>query len=140
MLVSQRPLQDELNRLLDSCNNAARQAGYPGLYVGGRGDGPMQRETSSGQSENPTRKSYEKPPTNGLDHTEHFHVSIAWNLAEPDPAFIKLVNDFDVSEHVTSLEPTFDTVKVKVGNTVHSIDLGSKKKGLGTKSGLLGLG
>ncbi|CAI6280630.1 unnamed protein product [Periconia digitata] len=140
VLVLQKPPQNELNRLLDSCNQATCQTGHPGLYVGGRGDGPMPHNTAHNQSNSLTGKSCDNTPTNGVDRTENFHVSVAWNLAEPDADLIQLVEDLDVSKYVATLQPAFDAVKVKIGNSVHDVNLGTRKSGLGTTGGLLGLG
>lgn len=139
ILVSRKPPQNELNRLLDSCNRAARQTGHPGLYLGGIGDGPMRRKASYSQSQKSAKEFPNGTPANGLDRSDHFHVSVAWNLAEPDAALIELVDNLDVSEYVAKLEPVFDAIKVKIGNNVHRVELGCKNAGFGKGGGLLGL-
>ncbi|KAF2636590.1 hypothetical protein P280DRAFT_409034 [Massarina eburnea CBS 473.64] len=134
VLVAEKPAQDELNRLLAACNDAARRCRHPALYTGGRGDGPMDGNTSEATAGKRRKSSQD------VDCTENFHVSIAWNLVEPDPAWSGLVQKLDISNHVDGLEMSFNVVKAKIGNAVSSIDLASRKAGLGTNSGLLGLG
>lgn len=73
-----------------------------------------------------------------VDYSEYFHVSIAWNLAEPASSSIKLANGMDIGKSVRSLRVSFSSVKARVGNTVHNIDLGratAAEKG----PGILGL-
>ncbi|KAF1949478.1 hypothetical protein CC80DRAFT_484438 [Byssothecium circinans] len=138
VLNAEKPAQDELNRLLRACNDAARRCGHAGLYTGGKGDGPMEGNISKAKKR---RKSQSEQPVQPLeDFTENFHVSIAWNLFEPGPAWTALVQDVDVSKHVGEIDIPFSVVKAKIGNVVNSIDLASKKLGSGVKGGLLGLG
>lgn len=131
VLGIKKPAHDELNRLLGACNNAAQKSGQPALYSGGRGDGPMEINS----------------PTAGLqvrhdksDRSENFHISIAWNLTEPDPEWVSLVQRIDVTRYVYSPRATFDVVKARVGNVVHNFDLGIRRNSHGTRQGSLGLG
>jgi U6 snRNA phosphodiesterase len=133
VLGIEKPLGDELNRLLHACNKATADCGHPGLYTGERGDGPMNQEdlarsakrrrTSNGM------KAFESAlcGTDGqIDRTEIFHISIAWNLIEPAPAWVDLVRNFDVSKLVEPPQTTFDAVKARIGNVVHNIRLASR--------------
>lgn len=140
-----RPAQDEMNRLLGACNNAADKCGHPGLYVGGRGDGPMEdnelrhnatkrRKSTQAQAET------DKTSNESIDRTENFHVSIAWNLVKPDPEWIALLENIDVNKHLHAPEAPFGAVKAKIGNAVHNIELGSRKGSLRKGVGILGLG
>ncbi|KAF2869494.1 U6 snRNA phosphodiesterase Usb1, partial [Massariosphaeria phaeospora] len=118
-----KPAHDELNRLLKACNGAAEKCGYPGLYTGGEGDGPMEDETPSGSTTKRIKTA------RGRKHAEvaaddRFHISIAWNLIESDPEWIALVKSIDVSG---SPEAPFSTVKAKVGNYVKNIELDTRK-------------
>jgi hypothetical protein len=140
VIFAEKPAQNELNRLLGACNDAAQKCGHPGLYSGGKGDGPMERETSAANPRKRRKSSQVEKPAEEVDYTENFHVSIAWGLVEPDPAWIRLVQDLDISKHVDEIEMSFHVVKAKIGNVVNNIDLGSKKSGLMAKGGLLGLG
>ena len=136
VLSIKRPAQDELNRLLYACNEAAGRCGHPALYSGGEGDGPMSENDPTSP---PKDKQKQQHHGQMADHSAYFHISIAWNLIEPDPEWISVVQDIDVSKYMSSPKATFDAVKVKIGNVVHSIVLGTGGSGLGN-SGLLGLG
>lgn len=128
-----KPAQDELNRLLNACNRAAKDCGHSGLYTGGEGDGPMV------DTQAPKRKKSDEHADNHVtDHTAYFHVSIAWNLEEPDPDWITLVQNFSVKDLAQPPEAAFNAVKVKVGNKVHSIALGAQRPSI-RDGGLLGL-
>ncbi|KAH9873795.1 hypothetical protein IAQ61_004422 [Plenodomus lingam] len=128
-----RPPQDELNRLLNACNQAAQKHGHAGLYTGGEGDGPMEASETSPES---TKR---KAPTLG-DRSAFFHVSIAWNLSEPAPEWISWVKNIDVGAFTQPPEAAIDVVKVRIGNVVTSIALGSKRPGLAMRGSLMGLG
>lgn len=131
VLGIKKPAHDELNRLLSACNEAAQKSGHPALYSGGKGDGPMESNSPTAYSPNEHDKS---------DRSDMFHVSIAWNLAEPDPEWIDLVRDMGVDKHIHSPQAAFDVVKARVGNVVHNFDLVTRKSSLGTGRGSLGLG
>lgn len=143
VLGLQKPTHDEFNRLLNACNEAAHRCGHSGLYQGGKGDGPME-DCSSRSSAEKTRAQEGSNICDGhprcVDNTDRFHISIAWNLVQPDPAWIALVTNIDVTSVVGPIEIAFDVVKAKVGNTINNIALGARKSGGATKAGLLGLG
>ncbi|KAI8940189.1 hypothetical protein NX059_003896 [Plenodomus lindquistii] len=128
-----KPPQDEFNRLLSACNQAALKCGHPGLYTGGKGDGPM-------EDNNKTPESIKGEASTWNDCSAYFHVSIAWNLTEPEPDWISLVQNIDISKFVKSPEAAIDVVKVKIGNVVTSIALGAKRPGLGRGGNVMGLG
>lgn len=122
VLGMKKPAHDELNRLLNACNKAAEKTGHPGLYVGGEGDGPMKnndRDNKASAAEHDAHKE--------VDRSEFFHISIAWNLDEPNVDLIALVEDIDIREHIDSPSAPIDAVKAKVGNTIHSIALGAQR-------------
>jgi hypothetical protein len=131
VLGIKKPVHDELNRLLCACNEAAQKSGHPALYSGGKGDGPM-------DSNSPTARS----PIEHIktDRSDMFHVSIAWNLAEPDAEWVSLVQDMDVDKLIDSPRAAFDVVKARVGNVVHNFDLVTRNQNVGTGRGSLGLG
>jgi hypothetical protein len=145
ILGIQKPAQDELNRLLHACNDAAEESGHPPLYVGGKGDGPMQDNNSTIDIANKRRKITKNEDAVGqaksdMDRTQNYHVSIAWSLTEPDPEWIALAQDVNLSNFIDPLQTPFETVKAKIGNVVHSIDLDPRKATLGKRRGLLRLG
>lgn len=123
VLGIKKPAHDELNRLLNACNEAAQSSGHPALYSGDKGDGPMETNSPTARSQFEHNKS---------DRSKHFHVSIAWNLTEPDPAWISLVQNMDVERCIRSPQASFETVKARVGNVVHNFDLGTRRNSLGT--------
>ncbi|KAF2850770.1 hypothetical protein T440DRAFT_507847 [Plenodomus tracheiphilus IPT5] len=131
VLNIKKPPQDELNRLLNACNQAAQKCGHSALYTGGQGDGPMESDKTS--------KSTKGKASFQDDRSAYFHVSIAWNLSEPAPEWVSLVQDIDVSKFIQSPEAAIDVVKVKIGNVVTSIALGVKRPGLGNSGSLMGL-
>jgi hypothetical protein len=143
VLGLEKPERDELNRLLNVCNEVAEKCGHPALYTGGLGDGPMdvnypstniKRRRKSVQQLN--EEEVGKPSL--VDRTENFHVSIAWNLAEPDPNWLTLVRNINMTSYKGLTMTSFDAVKAKIGNVVNSIDLGMRSSGLGAQGGLLG--
>ncbi|UPX11668.1 poly(U)-specific 3'-to-5' RNA exonuclease [Ascochyta rabiei] len=131
VLSIKKPTHNELNKLLHACNEAAQKSGHPALYSGGKGDGPMEMNS-------PTAGSRVKHDE--TDRSENFHVSIAWNLTEPDPEWASLVQSIDVGRCVRSPQASFDVIKARVGNVVHNFDLDTRRSSLGTERGSLGLG
>ncbi|KAH7076435.1 U6 snRNA phosphodiesterase Usb1 [Paraphoma chrysanthemicola] len=121
VLGIERSAPNELNRLLDACNETAKRCGHPSLYIGGPGDGPMESET-----EDEARKRRKTEVPEAIDRSDRFHVSIAWNLEEPDEDWISLVKAIKVDECIGLPEAAFDAVKAKVGNAVHDINLNTR--------------
>lgn len=153
VLGIEKPARDELNRLLSACNDAAEQCGHPPLYVGGKGDGPMETNSASDISSNKkmmmmkmmmnnnSNRGSGKQTESSIDRTQNYHVSIAWNIEEPSPEWITLVQGVDVSNFISSSpQAPFESVKAKIGNTINNIELDPRKANIGRKSGLLGLG
>lgn len=147
VLGMEKPAQDELNRLLDACNDAAQQCGHAPLYIGGKGDGPMEAKTRSDVASDKKCKRQKSVPDEDLaigtgvitDRTHNYHISIAWNLEEPAPEWIALAQSIDVSMFITSPQAPFESVKAKIGNSITNIGLDPRKASLGRRNGLLGL-
>ncbi|KAF2259090.1 hypothetical protein CC78DRAFT_476349 [Lojkania enalia] len=140
-----KPPNDELNRLLRACNQAVEKCGHPGLYVGGKGDGPMEGNTSNGPANKKQKRarainSGQEASIDSAEFTDRFHVSIAWNLVEPAPEWLALVRDISVGDYIKRPQVPFDAVKAKVGNTIHNIELAPKKISPRKGGGILGLG
>jgi hypothetical protein len=134
VLGIKRPEYDELNGLLNACNEAVESHGHPGLYTGGMGDGPMEdRDLDDGSK----RRTVDTVQRRKHDYSEYFHVSIAWNLAEPDTEWMTLVQTIDTSKYIQLPEAAFDAIKVRIGNAVQNITLPAKRA---VKGGALGLG
>jgi hypothetical protein len=136
VLGIKKPENDELNRLLDACNEAAQSSGHPGLYTGSMGDGPMENHGDHSVSK---RQKREQGEDQKADRSEYFHISIAWNLEEPDPEWLSMVRKIDTRKYIQSPEAVFDAVKVRVGNVVQKLALSTKRRGLGQGRGGLGL-
>lgn len=144
VLGIEKPAQDELNRLLNACNDAAEQCGHPPLYVGGRGDGPMEDDDPAEANskrpksmQNDTAAADSKP---NIDRSENYHVSIAWNLEEPVPEWRALAQDVDVSSFIQSPQTAFEVVKARIGNVVNAVGLDPRKSSSNHRRGMLGLG
>lgn len=123
-----RPVHDELNRLLEACNKACAQRGHSELYVE-HGQRSKRRRVSRDTS------------VNGSDHTAAFHFSIAWNLEGLSFDIEQLSSSEKVTtvmeEHIKPMRVRFDSIKLKIGNVVTSIPLGSKA---GESASILGSG
>ncbi|KAF1997668.1 hypothetical protein P154DRAFT_440761 [Amniculicola lignicola CBS 123094] len=140
VLSTAKPPDDELNRLLNACNEAARRCGHPGLYTGGDGDGPMEGNTPRAavkKQKLATRRS--RAEKEQIDRTAMFHITIAWNLEEPAPEWLTLLDSINLHDLVKPPKAPFDVVKAKIGNVVHNIELGARRPSLGKGGGLLGL-
>ncbi|KAF2830983.1 hypothetical protein CC86DRAFT_341515 [Ophiobolus disseminans] len=120
VLGIKQPAQDELNRLLRGCNDATTKCGHSGLYIGGQGDGPME---DNPQNNNAKRRKSQHFDEEAIDRSDRFHISIAWNLEEPDPDIISEVQGIDVSKFVQPPEAAIAVVKARIGNVVHNVDL-----------------
>ncbi|ORY19453.1 hypothetical protein BCR34DRAFT_595419 [Clohesyomyces aquaticus] len=145
VLCIAKPLQDELNRILEACNDAAEKHKHPRLYDGGQGEvEPMQRSPSGNATKR--RKSmskaivFTKTRVVSLDRTDMFHISIAWNLEEPAQEWTDLVQSLAPEQELRPPDTLFHVVKVRIGNIVHTIELGSKRTNIEKGGGLLGLG
>ena len=108
VLTLSRPRHDELNRLLSICNSSAHRFGLSRLYDGMPSDAVEQQPPFQSQDI--------------CDHSDAFHISIAWALQEPR-------KDASAGVNQTALDPTqplkvdFDMLKVRIGNTVNDIPL-----------------
>ena len=141
MLRVSRPENDDLNRLLGVCNEVVGAFGAPGLYhetalshyetaLSTEHGGTMQRRrrgSRSGRGARVVLDSGHVPISGGLspalcDSTEFFHVSIGWVLDSP----LQRGERLELTREVSKLNVGFDTVKVKIGNTVTSISLSSE--------------
>ncbi|KAH7399476.1 U6 snRNA phosphodiesterase Usb1 [Pyrenochaeta sp. MPI-SDFR-AT-0127] len=137
VLNIKKPEHDELNRLLIACNEAAETIGHSRLYMGDENEGPKE---DPGSVNNSKRRKSQHDEHDQIDCSEFFHISIAWNLTEPDPEWISLIQSVDVDKFVQSPQAMFDTVKARIGNVVHNIALGTRRSNLGKGGGHLGLG
>jgi hypothetical protein len=104
-----KPANNELNKLLSSCNATAQHFGVPMLYA----DHPNRTIDDSSEV---------KPRQEAMDRSDAFHISIAWTLEEPDRQAREQLADLDRT-HLQQLEVSFSLVKLKIGNVVNDISL-----------------
>jgi U6 snRNA phosphodiesterase len=109
-----KPPGDELNKLLRVSNQALVVFGQPPLYA-------PERESSSQEEVNkrPKETLHNIEPGN---YTKSFHISLAWSLAEPISEEQQRVSRIDL-DSLKSLEIPFRSVKAKIGNIVHNLEL-----------------
>jgi len=112
-----KPDDDQLWKLLATCNNVARRYGCPELYTkkGSSDVGVEKQHHTQLQDE-------EVIVTPDVD--DKFHVSIAWTLAKPDGNTCILGEE--LHHKLTSIKLSFDDVCIKIGNIVSTIRLGER--------------
>jgi len=79
-------------------------------------------ESSTENNKNKRRKGLDTEEES-TDRSDRFHISIAWNLEEPDPDWTALIKNIDVSERIKEPQAAINVVKARIGNVVHNIDL-----------------
>lgn len=117
----ERPAGDELNLLLKCCNRTCEQAGLPTLYQSFHEKGGPGRSSAAAA---PLRQG-KANPTEALDeYSDMFHFSLGWSLEEPVNKTLDL-NDLEggTADDLKSIRVRFDSVKVKIGNTITSVPL-----------------
>lgn len=124
-----KPESNDLNRLLRISNQSLAVLGQPSLYD--TPDKTPDREKSrnrgrgsgrGGGRGGPTR---EPIATNPEDHSERFHISIAWRLTKPSVEENERIRNIDL-DGLRDIEILFDSVKVKIGNNVLRLPLSTK--------------
>jgi len=137
-LSASRPPHNELNKLLDACNKAARSINQPMLYMPNEEEIPM--AASKKQKRQQTRvddetmihaKSSPIP-----DCSDSFHISLAWSLAPQELDEEAFLNK-TAKDVLKALSTSFDVVKVKIGNAIKSIPLSTRASEI--RRGILGL-
>ena len=123
VLRFKKPSNDDLGILLQCSNKAARQFGQPALYESNQ----RQRNVSQ---QSRKLKSEEEPQdrssgVDAKDESESCHVSIAWTLEEPSGA--RGSNSELSAFNIEQLGFEVSTVKVKIGNGIHTIRLESSQ-------------
>lgn len=119
------PKQNELNKLLDACNQAAASMQQPKLYVP---DGDEEISTSVSKKQkvaNLDINGEKATPANSLsmpDCSDFFHISLAWSLS-PQRLDEEALCSHTSESALNGLKTTFDAVKVKIGNVITPISL-----------------
>lgn len=136
VLKCQQPDRDELNELLGFCNSLCKDFGLSQLYrddvSSAPDDGSMmkkprwklaraRRKSLETQKE---REGLRKELSWNENFDDHFHFSIAWCLKEPqeEPGFEERAIE-NLMQDVANIVINFDSVKVKIGNVVTSLEL-----------------
>jgi hypothetical protein len=134
------PKENELNKLLDACNEAASSMHQPKLYVPNDDDEiakntPKRPKKSGSRIDDDAKgstKSSSKP-----DCSDFFHISLAWSLS-PQQLNEEVMSSNATKEALKDLRTAFDAVKIKIGNIISPIPL-TTKKSESRKKGILGL-
>ncbi|KAI4157876.1 MAG: hypothetical protein LQ342_007942 [Letrouitia transgressa] len=137
VLQALQPSNDELNRLLQASNSVAERFGQLALYsnTGVSGQHPVlthELKHLAGKEKltevkNPAfQGSLPHKTSNSESYTSlnRFHISIGWTLEQPPISRREQVRAIGSIE-ISKLGIHVDAVKVKEGNTVHSISLTS---------------
>lgn len=115
-----KPQGDQLNKLLRVSNQALAVFGQPPLYASqkqGQNQDSKQPDEAAAVEEGGTLNDIE-----GGDFTEKFHISLAWSLTEPPVEEQQRVSRVGL-ESLKALKIPFNSVKVKIGNVVHNLEL-----------------
>lgn len=150
VLQLSRPVNDELNKLLHSCNLAAAALGQPSLYavptepmidsIELRNDQNARRSRARGRGRGRDRgnstfnSSHRVVPSKIQDLSSYFHISIAWALKAPSQEQVDQLQASDIPD-LKDFRIAVKSVKAKIGNTVASFPLFTKAMDLG---GILG--
>ncbi|ODH52086.1 hypothetical protein GX48_01639 [Paracoccidioides brasiliensis] len=112
-----KPALNELNCLLLISNQSVAAFHQPPLYQ------------SPDSANTPGRRRYSKKPgaqpaTSDPveDFSDYFHISIAWSLTEPSVEDKQRVASVELGK-LKEIEILFHSVKVKIGNRVHNLEL-----------------
>ena len=132
VLKLERPPQDVLNKLLHLSNQTVSDFGQPPLYTdslqssaGGRSR--KRQAGNRGRSKETTRVSSSlsrSGPSNYIDVSSSFHISIGWTLGAPTQGLKERLNTTGVD--FEALKVDVNTVKVKIGNSITAISLATK--------------
>jgi U6 snRNA phosphodiesterase len=110
-----RPRGNDLNRLLEASNAAARKLGLVELYC--HGDGEQVGKRRKGQR---VGEGWKKTEEGEWD--SYFHISIAWMLEPPSESARTALHDV-LPSGFGKTPIQFEVVKIKIGNVVHDVAL-----------------
>lgn len=118
VVTTLRPENNELNTLLRYCNDVCERFKLPTLYKQSKRDSVRGKVVSV----EPQRRSVTDAALD--DVTANFHFSIGWQLEAPGQERVDLLGISEkVLEEVRDIKVKFDSVKVKIGNTITSVPL-----------------
>lgn len=123
-----RPEGDELNALLRAVNRCASAFGLPMLYCMEEVNGESAMKNRLGVVQGKDTQKRGEQRSLEQDYTSNFHVSIAWQLAEPTASQKDQIvaATRDLLEAV-ALSMPYECVKVKIGNAVHDVHLSDRR-------------
>jgi len=128
---TRKPGGDELNDILRCCNSHCRQFGLATLYAPVETDRRVKAASAA-----PIRHRETTQTKNPDDYSDFFHFSIGWMLREPEASQKDFGTvDKKLLEEISSIKVRFESVKVKIGNTISSISFHGDAK---RKRGMLG--
>lgn len=128
-----KPPNNELNRLLQSANDAVAAFGQPSLYaqLESQPSVPTQGFTTKARHSKP-KFLLKKSPTVGpnpiIDQSSNFHISIGWSLGCPSAEISSgtpTLHQLD-TQSLPEFQFEVNSIKLKIGNSVTSISLVSK--------------
>lgn len=109
-----KPRGNQLQTLLSTCNNVARNFGLPELYAHKEG-------TAVGVQKQPSAPSNHQETINPTQAVDQFHISIAWTLAKPERSTCIL--DDELCEKLYGITLSFHDVLIKIGNILTNVHL-----------------
>ena len=124
-----QPGKDELNKLLQLCNQVAKAFDQPTLYAVAEYSNVSLKSTKRGRESRETERSKKEDLDDSRqackDFSNKFHISIAWRLDPPPPAITEYLKSLDMKS-LREMQVVVKAVKIKVGNSVHTFPLLSK--------------
>jgi hypothetical protein len=131
VLRLERPENDGLNHLLAMTNCVARNSGLEMLYAD---DEPYDErvpdqlprliQLPAGERELSDKEHKQTPAEVPRDCTSKFHLSIAWQLGEPDKRRLESIGAIQSVQHISI---SCESLKVKIGNAIHDISLPERR-------------
>ncbi|PGH03367.1 hypothetical protein GX51_04098 [Blastomyces parvus] len=114
-----KPVNNELNCLLAISNRSLAAFQQPPLYQ------TPASENAQGKKRNTEKSPKQRSSTSSVavvDYSDNFHISIAWSLTEPSREDKERIASLELGK-VKENEIPFGSVKLKIGNIVHNLEL-----------------
>lgn len=134
VLKLEKAPQNGLNKLLHLSNRTVTEFGQPSLYTDSLqssldGHSRKRQAGNVGRSNKITgaagsASTSHSGPSNHIDMISSFHISIGWTLDAPSQGLRDIVNTTGID--FRDIKVDVNTVKVKIGNGITAISLGTK--------------
>ena len=134
VLKLDRASQDGLNKLLHLSNQTVTDFGQPLLYTdspqsSADGQSRKRKAGNGGRSKGTTRAAAPSSmgrsgPSNDMDMSSSFHISIGWTLGAPAESLKERLNTTGIDFQAIKVD--VNTVKTKIGNGITAISLATK--------------